>query len=150
MQAIHVKNARALLVPEVEGLIRRATMSISFAAPGGFDSIAQDMWSFVTNDNLFMVMGMENGKHTGLVLGGFPSLAIFPYPTIFLFYNEGSPKMVKTLAQKTLDIMLERGYTKAWAVNSSHGSDKAWQRLFRLNGVTDLVPLGTVFELRVI
>lgn len=149
MQAIHVQNPRALLVPEIEALIRRATTAISFAAPGGFDSIATDMYKFVTMDGLFMVMGVEDGKHVGLVLGGFPTLNIFPYPTIFLFYNEGSPKMVKLLAQKTLDIMLERGYTKAWAVNSSGRPDAVWERLFRLQGVTELVPMGTVYELRV-
>lgn len=149
MQAIHVRNARALMVPEVQELIKRATLSVSFAAPGGFDSIAKDMWEFVNSENLFMIMGMEEGRQVGLVLGGLPSLAIFPYPTIFLFYNEGSPQMVKVLAEKTLDILAERGYTKAWAVNSSGRPDKAWARLFTLKDKTDLKPMGTVFELRI-
>lgn len=149
MQAIHVKNPHVLMVPEMQGLIQRATTSVHFAAPGGFDSIATDMYKFITADGLFMVVGMENGKHVGMVLGGFPSLAIFPYPTIFLFYNEGTPGMVKTLAKKTLDILMEHGYTKAWAVNSSHASDAVWSRLFRIQGVTELLPMGTVFELRI-
>lgn len=149
MAAILIRNPRALMVPELQNLIKRATMAVSFAAPGGFDSIAQDMFKFVTREELFMIIGVEDGKYTGMVLGGFPNLAIFPYPTIFMFYNETGVKALKTLAKKTLDIISEAGYTKAWAVNSSGRPDPVWQRAFTLTGQTELTPMGTVFELRI-
>lgn len=150
MEVVQIKNPRALMVPEVMQLLRDATESIHIAAPGGFDSIAVDMYNLVTDDNSFFIIGAEGGHFKSLVLGYFPNSALFPYPTIITFYNKGSPALRRATGAKLLDILLARGYTSAWAVNSSGRSDKAWQHAFEIPGRTKAVPIGTVFELKVI
>lgn len=149
-QAIELRNPKALMVAEVQGVFKRAFDSISFAAPGGFDSTAETLFRYVTNDGYFVVLGFEDGHPKGTMMGFFPADELFPYPTITMAYNEGSPANVRAMARQTLDILKSRGYSSAWAVNSSGRPDRAWMRLFRLPGETSIKPLGTVMEIKVV
>lgn len=148
--AIQLKNPRALLAPEVEKVLRSAVAAVEFAAPGGFDSIAADLFRWVSSDNFFILIGFEDGEAKGTVWGFFPADRIFPYPTVTMFYSKGSKELRDALADKLLETLLSRGYTKAWAVNATGRSNAAWQRLFRLPGRTAAKPLGSVMELTAI
>lgn len=149
MDVIELKNPKALMVAEIQGLFKRMTEKVSFAAPGGFDSIAPDLFRYVTSDDYFVVLGFEDGAPKSLAMGFFPADNIFPYPTITVVYNEGTPALVKALGAKLLDTLMQRGYSRAWAINASGKPDRAWQRLFRLPGQTQVKRLGSVMEFRV-
>lgn len=148
-EVVELKNPRALLAPEVEKVLRAGVANVDFAAPGGFDSIALDLYKWVTNDNFFILIGFEAGEAKSAVWGFFPADRIFPYPTITMFYSKGSKELRDKTAASLLDLLLERGYTSAWAVNSSGRSNAAWSRLFRIPGRTEIKVLGSVMQLSV-
>jgi hypothetical protein len=149
MEVIELRNPKALMVAEIQGLFKRMTERVSFAAPGGFDSIAPDLYRYVTSDGYFVLLGFEDGSPKALAMGFFPADNIFPYPTITVVYNEGSPGLVQKLGLKLLDTLMQRGYSRAWAINASGKPDRAWQRLFRLPGKTVVQRLGSVMEFRI-
>jgi hypothetical protein len=144
---IELHNPKALLAPEVEKVLRAAVEAVPFAAPGGFDTIAADLFRWVQSDNFFILIGFEDGEAKGTVWGFFPADRVFPYPTVTMLYSKGSTELRKALAEKLLETLLSRGYTKAWAVNATGRGNAAWQRLFRLAGKTKADVLGSVMEL---
>jgi hypothetical protein len=149
MEAIELRNPKALMVAEIQGLFKRMTENIGFMAPGGFDSVAQDILRYVQSDDYFVILGIEDGHPRAIAMGFYPADNLFPYPTVTSMYNEGSPKLVRTVAAKLLDTIVQRGYSAVWAINSSGKPDRAWMRLFRLPGRTSVKPLGTVMEFKV-
>lgn len=148
-RVIQIKNPNALLAPEVEKVLRAAMASVDFAAPSGFDTIALDLYKWVTNENFFMLIGFEAGAAKSVVMGFFPTDRIYPYPTITMFYSKGSRELLRQTGTAVLDLVLERGYTAVWAVNASGRSNEAWKRLFRIPGKTNVRVLGSVMELSV-
>lgn len=149
MNVFQLRNPQALLLPDVQKIIRDATGSVHFIAPGGFDSVAEDIYKFVVHDNYFLFLGAEDGTFKSLVMGFYPADRLFPYPTITLFYNKGSRALIKETAKVLLDTLQQRGYTSAWAVNATGKSDAAWMRLFGLPGKTTAKVLGSVVEIKV-
>jgi hypothetical protein len=125
---IHVQNPRALLVPDVAALIKRAVLSVDVVAPGGPDSIAKDFYDHTVNSDMFLFLGMEDGACRALVTGYFPASYLFPYPMITLIYNEGSKVLLRELVKKTVDHITAHGYSKTWALNGSGRSDEVWMR----------------------
>lgn len=147
---VQLKNPRALLAPEVEKILRAATASSAFVAPVGFDSIAGDLFELVTNDNYFLLIAFDGAEAKAVTWGFFPANRMFPYPTVQLLYSEGSKAVLVALREKLLDVLVARGYTKAWAVNLTGNSDAAWARVFEVPGKTKIAKLGSVMELSVI
>lgn len=149
MEVVELKNPKALLVPAVAGLFKRGFESVHFAAPGGFDSVAPDVYEYVESDGYFVFIGAEDGQFKSLAMGFYPSGNLFPYPTVVLVYNEGSPALRVATIRKMVDNLLERGYTSLWAINASEHDTKVWQRLFhRGMGGTSRV-IGEVVEFSV-
>lgn len=148
MEVIELKNPRALAVAEVAQLFKRAFEKVKFAAPGGFDSVAADIFEFVTNDNYFVFLGAEKGHFKALAMGFYPSNNIFPYPTITLIYNEGSKELKDLLIRKMVDTMVSMGYTACWAINASGHSDKVWLKAV-VPDYGDAELLGTVYEFKI-
>jgi hypothetical protein len=116
----------------------------------GFDSIAADLFELVTNDNYFLLIGFEEGEAKSVAWGFFPASRMFPFPTIQLFYSEGSKELLLAMKERLLDVLLERGYTKAWAVNITGKSNAAWTKVFETAGKTKISVLGSVMELSVL
>jgi hypothetical protein len=148
MEVVELKNPRALGVAEVANLFKRAFEKVKFAAPGGFDSVARDIFEFVTNDNYFVFLGAEKGQFKALAMGFYPSNNIFPYPTITLIYNEGSKELKDLLVRKMVDTMVSMGYTACWAINASGHSDKVWLKAVVPN-YGDAEFLGSVYEFKI-
>jgi len=149
-EVIQLKNPRALLAPEVEKILRAATASDAFVAPVGFDSVAGDLFEMVTNENSFILIGFEAGEAKAVTWGFFPGSRMFPFPTITMFYSIGSKTLLGAMREKLLDVLLERGYTKAWAVNITGKSNAAWQKVFTVPGKTKIEVLGSVMQLSLI
>lgn len=136
MAAFRLTQLQALLKPDIQQLLKRSVDSGALLAPHGFDSVAQDIYNFVADPTQFMVLGAEKGEMKGLVLGFLPVGNLFPYPTIVLFYNEGSRALSREMQDVVLDILLEAGYTRMLAVNSSGAKDEVWQRALTPKGAT--------------
>lgn len=126
MDVIQLRNPAALLTPEIQNLLKNAIATNVLLAPGGFDTLAEDLLEFITSPNHFMIVGAEQGHFKGVLMGYFPTGQLFPYPTVILLYNEGSVALRKALQAKYVDIMLQRGYTQTLAVNGSGRKDAAW------------------------
>lgn len=129
MDVIEVRNPKALAVVEVQQLLKRAVESGALIAPNGFDTVAKDIFEFVTNTQNFMLLGAEQGHFKSVVLGYFPVGNLFPYPTVVLFYNEGSKDLLEATKEKLLDIIVSNGYTSMLAVNGTGHSDRAWLKV---------------------
>lgn len=150
MEVIQVRNPQTFLVGETQGLLQRAIERTVHMAPGGFDSIALDVYNMITSDLSFLFLGAEDGKFRLLIMGYLPNNNLFPYPTILSFYNEGSRALRDLGKEKLLDFLVSKGYTSAWAVNSSRHRDDVWRKAFEVPGRTDVSPIGTVHEIRIL
>lgn len=150
ISTIQLKNPYALLAPEVEKILRKAVDAHVMVAPGGFDTIAGDLFRLVTQDNYFIILGFDGATAKAVTWGFFPSDRMFPYPTITMFYSEGSKELLRAMREKLLEVLLARGYTTTWAVNITGNSDKAWARVFETPGKTKVSVLGSVMQLSVI
>jgi hypothetical protein len=139
MNVIELRNSRALLIPDIQNLLRRAVESGTLVAPSGFDSVAQDIFNFVNDPQQFMLIGMEAGGAKAVVMGYLPVGNMFPYPTVVLIYNEGTRKLSRLLRAELLDFITSHGYTRMLAVNSSGHADAGW-----LKGLT---PVGATSEI---
>jgi hypothetical protein len=137
------------MVPDVSAMVQRAVTSVDFASPDGPGGVAKDVFEFVTNPQFFVLMGMEDGSAKALAFGSFPSSHLFPFPVISLIYNEGSLALGIMLKKAIFSTITEAGYSKAWAINGSGHSDKAWKRAVILSDYGKAKRIGTVFELSV-
>lgn len=136
MNVIELTRVDALAIPDIQQLLKRAVESGAFLAPNGFDSVAADIFEFVQNPAMFMLLGAEEGRFRSVMLGYYPHGNLFPYPTIVLFYNEGSRELSRATQDKALDIILSAGYTRMLAVNSTGRDDEVWQRALTPEGAT--------------
>lgn len=158
MEVIELRYAPALMLPDLQGLLKRAVESNALMTPHGFDSIAKDIFSFVTEPKNFMLLGIEKGRYRSLMLGFEPNSMMFPYPTVVLIYNEGSKALLDATRKKAMDMLLAKGYTKLMAVNSTKRSartasadkrhDALYKRLMKLPGVKiDVVGSLVTYEI---
>lgn len=139
MKVIELTVPQVLMAPEVQKILKAAISSDVLLAPGGFDTLAGDLIEFVESPNHFILLGAEDGAFKTVLMGYFPSGQLFPYPTVILFYSEGTPTLREATQQKYIDLMLSRGYTKTLAVNGSKRSDKAWQKVLTPEGTTSKI-----------
>lgn len=150
LSAIQLKNPYALLAPEIERILRAATASSAFVAPMGFDSVAGDLFRLVTQENYFIIIGFDGANAKAVTWGFFPADRMFPYPTVTMFYSEGSKAMLGVMREKLLEVLMARGYTTAWAVNITGKPNRAWEKVFTIPGKTKISTLGSVMQLSVI
>lgn len=139
MDVIEIRNPYALTVRDVQELLKRAVESGALLAPNGFDSVAEDIFHFVTDQTSFMLLGAEKGSFKSVVLGYYPSGNLFPYPTVVLMYNEGSKELLTATKEALLDNLVAHGYTKMLAVNSSGHTDKAWLKVLTPDEATSKI-----------
>ena len=126
MAVIELRNPQVLAKADLQDLLKRSVESGVFLAPQGVDSVADDIFRLVTEPHQFLLLGAEHGEWKGVIMGYFPSGRMFPYPTIVNFYNEGSRALSREMREYLLDFIVEHGYTRMLAVNSSGHSDDIW------------------------
>lgn len=147
MDVITLRNPQALLIPDIQNLLKRAVESGVFLAPAGFDTVAGDIMSFVTDPKQFLILGAEGGQFKSVVMGYLPVGNLFPYPTVVMFYNEGSRKLSKETQDHLMDFIVSNGYTRMLAVNSSGHSDRTWLKGLTPSGaIGDIVGSLAMFE----
>lgn len=135
MDVVELTNPQALLIPDIQQLLKRAVESGALLAPAGFDTVAEDLINFVVDERQFMILGAEHGKFQSVVLGYLPVGNLFPYPTVVLFYNEGSRALSRASGAKLMDIIVSAGYTRLLAVNSTIYDDEVWLKGLTPKGV---------------
>lgn len=147
MHVIELRTPQALLKPDLQAFLRRAVESGTFLAPAGFDTVAEDIWNFVIDPQQFMFLGAEKGEWKAIAIGYLPVGNLFPYPTIVLFYNEGSRALSRAVGDQLMDFIVSRGYTRILAVNSSGREDKVWMRGLTPDGaISHIAGSLAVFE----
>ena len=147
-KVILLRNPRALLVPDVAMLIKRAVEGTEHVAPGGIDTTAKEFFDYTTDEDKFLFLGMEDGAPKGLEMGYFPDSALFPLPVVTLIYNEGSKALIKVMLSATVEHITAHGYSKFWAMNATGKSDKAWIRALTPKGTTGRV-IANVIEMSI-
>ena len=147
-KAVLLRNPRALLIPDVAMLIKRAVEGTEHIAPGGIDTTAQEFFNYTTDESMFLFLGMEDGAAKGLVMGYFPDSALFPFPMVTLIYNEGTKALLKLMSKEIVDHISSHGYSKFWAMNGTGRSDDVWIRALLPEGTTGRT-IATVLEMAV-
>ena len=145
---ITLRNPRALMLPNITAIIDRAFTSVKIVAPGGLNTVAEDLFKMINDPLQFLMIGMEAGEPKSVIMGFLPNTNLFPYPTVTLFYNEGSKELLRASKAYLFDTLSQAGYTKCWAINSTGRSDAAWIRVFSDEHVA-MKPIGSVIELSV-
>lgn len=149
MAAFVLRDPRALAKPEILNLLKRAVEAGTFLAPNGWDTVARDIVNFVVDENQFMILGIQDGKFVGCVLGYFPGGNLFPYPTVVSIYNEGSRETSRELRDELLETLMNAGYTRMLAVNTSGHEDGVWLRGLTPEGATgSIVGSLAMFEVK--
>lgn len=149
MTTLVLRNPQALMKPDIQGILQRTVESGVFLAPSGWNSVAQDIIDFVMNPQQFMILGIEAGEFKGCILGFLPHGNLFPYPTVVAIYNEGTRALSKELQAALLDHLLEAGYTRMLAVNSSGHEDAVWLKGLTPEGATgSIVGSLAMFEVK--
>lgn len=134
MAAIVMREPRVLINPAVQTFLKRAVEHSNLLAPAGFDVLANDLFNFVSDPLQFMFMGAEDGQFKCVCLSYLPMGNLFPYPTVVMFYNEGSRQLSREVQELVMDTMLSKGYTQVLAVNASGHKDEVWQRALTPEG----------------
>lgn len=148
MQILHVKNPNALQNPLLVDLFKRALTAIPDAAPGGFESCAEDIFNCIASPDVITVVGVEDGAFTSLCVATLPNNNIFPYPNVCIGYNSGSRETWLMVKQRVMDILLEKGYTHYRTANTSGHADAAWEKVMSLGDYT-LSKVGTLYDVKV-
>jgi hypothetical protein len=148
MQTIIIRNPGALENPELVAFLRRAVAAFPYAAGKevGLEGVIEDIFTFITNPSFFLVVGIEKGNFTTLCVMERGASKMFPMPTIFCFYNEGSVKVKHAVMDRVLEIVRELGYTRFRTANMSGLPDEVWLKAFQRTGV-GFDPIGTIFEM---
>ena len=147
-RAVLLRNPRALLIPDVAMLIKRAVEGTEHVAPGGIDTTAKEFFDYTTAEDKFLFLGMEDGAPKGLVMGYFPDSALFPLPMVTLIYNEGTKALSKKMQEAVVDHISAHGYSKFWAMNATGKSDAVWIRALTPKGVKGR-KIATVIEMAI-
>lgn len=148
MQVLHIQNANALRNPMLVQLFKEALEETPDAAPGGWETCAEDVYAFVTDPGFVTCVGVEDGNFVCLMVALLPNNNVFPYPSVLLMYAKGSVETSRAVKERMVDIMLEKGYTFYRTANMSGHSDAAWERVMRWPGVT-FKPTGTIYNITV-
>ena len=148
MQTIVLRNPQALENPDLVAFLRRAFTSFPHAAGKtvGLEGVIEDIFSFIKDPDFYMILGVENGEFTTLAVLQKGASKLFPYPTVFCFYNEGTAAAKRGVVAHILEIVRELGYTRFRTANMSGHSDEVWERGFKRDGV-GITPIGTIFEM---
>ena len=128
MNVIELRKPEALLIGDIQNLLRRVIDAGMFLAPAGFDSVAEDIFNFVTDPKKVMFLGAEDGAFKAVILAYLPVGNLFPYPTIVAFYNEGTRALSRAMGEALMDFIVSNGYTRVLAVNMSGYADDVWLR----------------------
>lgn len=149
MTTLVLRNPQALMKADIQGLLQRCVESGVFLAPAGWNSVAQDIINFVMEPQQFMILGIEAGEFKGCILGYLPHGNLFPYPTVVAIYNEGTRALSKELQAALLEHLLEAGYTRMLAVNTSGHEDVVWLKGLTPEGATgSIVGSLAMFEVK--
>ncbi len=147
-KVILLRNPRALLVPDVAMLIKRAVEGTDHVAPGGIDTTAKEFFDYTTDESMFLFLGIEDGTPKGLVMGYFPDSALFPSPMVTLIYNEGTKALSKKMQEAIVEHISAHGYGKFWAMNATGKSDAVWIRALTPKGVKGRT-IATMIEMAI-
>ncbi len=147
-KVILLRNPRALLVPNVAVLLKRAVEGTEHVAPGGIDTTATEFFRYTTDESMFLFLGIEKGTPKGLVMGYFPDSALFPLPMVTLIYNEGTKALSKKMQEAVVEHISAHGYSKFWAMNATGRSDAVWIRALTPKGVKGHT-IATVIEMAI-
>ena len=147
-KVILLRNPRALLVPDVAMLIKRAVEGTDHVAPGGVDTTAKEFFDYTTDADKFLFLGIEDGDSKGLVMGYFPDSALFPLPMVTLIYNEGTKALSKRMQEAVVEHISAHGHGKFWAMNATDKPDAVWIRALTPKGVKGH-KIATVIEMAI-
>lgn len=147
-QAIRIQNPAALLTPELSLFLKDALTSSPLAMPGGWDSMAGTLYTYVTDARFFLIVGIESGAFQALAFGFLPGTNLYPYPTINLFFAKpkSSIAVKRAVQAKILAHILEHGYNRCLAINATGHPDEVWERAFGHKHV-GMQPVGTAYVL---
>lgn len=137
MEVVTVKNPAAWELP----FVKRALSSI----PGTPEEI--DFSAVLEAYEILLVF--NEGEPQTLAVLSFHNGPLRDMPAVVLFYSEGDAEARNALISTIIARIKEEGYQRFMTGNWSGGSDRAWQRLFKQDGVT-FTPVGTTFMVEVL
>ncbi len=59
MHVINLRDPQVLAKADLQALLKRAVESGVFLAPQGFDTVAEDIFNFVVEPHMIMILGAE-------------------------------------------------------------------------------------------
>lgn len=145
---VELRNPKALMMPNVMGLLKRVLKSDAFLNPVELSDAAEDLLAFVIQDNQFMFLGAENGDFKSMMLVSAITSPLFPLPFIIADYNEGTRSLHREMKTFAVDRLVGLGYTRVMAMNGTAASDEVWQRAMALPGL-NVIPLGTIHTVEI-
>ena len=145
-KAIRLTNPNVFSVPDVIDIFKRALENFEMFN-GDFEEALPELQIMVSKPEVGVMLGVEDGKFKGIGIVLLPDDKFSPIPQVPLFYNEGSMAIKRALVSKIVDFIVENGYTKFQAINTSGKADSIWARAFRRAGKSRRI--GSIMEFEI-
>lgn len=145
-QIVRMQNAKAFEVKGVTDVFRRAFDGHPMVE-GGFDEARPAFEGMLSNPYVGVFVGAEKGEFKALAIVTLPTDKYAPIPQVPRFYSDGSPDLKKAMVKQVVDFVMENGYTRFWATNSTGKPDAVWERAFKEAG--EMKPVGSIMEISI-
>lgn len=139
---IRLTNSRALAMPEVNDLFKRAFDGKWAETPWSAE-VSQEMIGWIENESNAFWIGEENGKLKALLILLLPQGRILPLPMVYLVYNRGSRALLAHIVNIGVDFLKAAGYSRFAAINRG-APDPVFMRHFKRIGKLDRI--GSIME----
>lgn len=97
--------------------IRELFVSAFQSAPAPFDdTMAAEIRELLESEWFHVLVGVENDTPKSLAIVVMPTLAIMPFPQVFLFYNTGTVALRNRTIDKVVETIKTAGYSRFWAL----------------------------------
>lgn len=147
MAVFALKNAQALLVPQVQEFMKRVFPKGNLLNPLGFEVNPNPIIEVINSNDKVLLIGVEDGEWKCLSMAGLPDGVGTVDPYSGHFYNEGKAALRNEVLQATVDFVLQNGYTSIVALHSSGKADEPWLRMLKKFG--EPTKIGSIYRFKV-
>jgi len=139
---IRLRNPEALALQPIRDLFARAFES---QTPVSFEVFMPAIEPYLSSPDVAVLVGREDNAYKAVTIALMPGSALFPFPQVYHFYNEGSAKLRNRLIDALVEWVKEQGYNSLHVAKWSDGPDKVWKRAFSRAGRFE--KLGSTFRI---
>lgn len=144
VKIFRVRSEDAFNLPEFRNLIEEA---FSGGIPVDSETAVLELSRLIEHPSLNIIVAKEDGKMKGLSIAMLPSCLLFQDPQVYHFFSKGSREMREMLMARTIEFFKIHKYETFIGSTFRPDKGKAFQRLFRSAGRSELIASSFRFKM---